>query len=138
MKSAETTIPKLRKLKGKGIRLAIDDLGTGYSSLNYLKNFPIDTLKIDRCFVRDIISNPDDAAIIIGIIALAHSLHLKVVAEGVETYEQKTFLKEHQCDLIQGFYLNQPLPATVIEQTILRDHREGHSLSSKVYPLRTK
>ncbi|MGR6034427.1 MAG: EAL domain-containing protein [Candidatus Nitrosoglobus sp.] len=138
MKSAEKVIPKLRRLREKGIKLAIDDFGTGYSSLNYLKNLPIHTLKIDRCFVRDIISNPDDATIITGIIALAHSLRLRVIAEGVETYEQKAFLKDHQCDLIQGFYLNQPLPAAVIEQTIMRDHKEGHLLSSKVYPLRIK
>jgi diguanylate cyclase (GGDEF)-like protein len=138
MKSAEKVIPKLRMLREKGIKLAIDDFGTGYSSLNYLKNLPIHTLKIDRCFVRDIISNPDDATIITGIIALAHSLRLRVIAEGVETYEQKAFLKDHRCDLIQGFYLNQPLPAAVIEQTILREHREGHLLSSKIYPLHTK
>jgi EAL domain-containing protein (putative c-di-GMP-specific phosphodiesterase class I) len=138
MKSAEKVIPKLRRLREKGIKLAIDDFGTGYSSLNYLKNLPIHTLKIDRCFVRDIISNPDDATIITGIIALAHSLRLRVIAEGVETYEQKVFLKDHQCDLIQGFYLNQPLPAAVIEQTIMRDHKEGHLFSSKVYPLRIK
>jgi diguanylate cyclase (GGDEF)-like protein len=135
MKSAEAVIPKLRKLREKGIKLAIDDFGTGYSSLNYLKRFPTDTLKIDRCFVRDIISSPDDAAIVVGIIALAHSLRLKVVAEGVETDAQKAFLKEHQCDLIQGFYLSQPVTAAVIEQTILREGKKG---PSKIYPLCTK
>lgn len=138
MKSAETVISKLHKLKEKGIKLAIDDFGTGYSSLNYLKRFPIDTLKIDRCFVRDITSNPDDAAIITGIIALAHSLRLKVVAEGVETHDQKAFLKECQCDLIQGFYLNQPLSATAIEQTILQKSREAQLPLSKIFPLHTR
>lgn len=132
MKCADEAIPKFRKLREMGIKLAIDDFGTGYSSLNYLKSFPIDTLKVDRCFIRDIMSNPDDAAIIVGIIALAHSLRLQVVAEGVETQEQKAFLKDHQCDLIQGFYLSQPLSPAGIEQTILYQDKEGYALSSKV------
>ncbi|ADE14558.1 diguanylate cyclase [Nitrosococcus halophilus Nc 4] len=138
MKCADAAIPKFRKLREMGIKLAIDDFGTGYSSLNYLKRFPVDTLKVDRCFVRDIMDNSDDAAIIVGIIALAHSLRLKVVAEGVETHGQEAFLKEHHCDSIQGFYLSQPLSANGIEQTILHRHRKGYPLSSKVYPLRTK
>ncbi|BAW80314.1 diguanylate phosphodiesterase [Candidatus Nitrosoglobus terrae] len=138
MKSAEKVIPKLQKLREKGVNLAIDDFGTGYSSLNYLKNLPIHTLKIDRCFVQDIINNPGDATVITGIIALAHSLGLKVVAEGVETYEQKVFLKDHRCDLIQGFYLSQPLPVSIIEQTIIRDHKEGRLFSPKIYPFRIK
>jgi EAL domain-containing protein (putative c-di-GMP-specific phosphodiesterase class I) len=108
---AEGTIAVLRRLKALGIRISIDDFGTGYSSLAYLKRFPIDTLKIDLAFIRDVTTNADDAAITVAIISMAHSLKLKVIAEGVETKEQLEFLRAHGCDEIQGYYLSRPLPA---------------------------
>ena len=109
MESADDTVHLLRKLKKMGVHLAIDDFGTGYSSLNYLKHFPIDRLKIDRSFVRDILKDPDDAAIAEAIIVLAHSLKIKVLAEGVETREQLEFLLARSCDEMQGYYFSHPL-----------------------------
>jgi EAL domain-containing protein (putative c-di-GMP-specific phosphodiesterase class I) len=93
------------------VRLAIDDFGTGYSSLAYLKRFPVDVVKVDRSFVRDVPHDADDAAIVKGIIALAHSLRLEVVAEGVETEAQLEFLRAQACDMLQGYYLSMPVPA---------------------------
>lgn len=119
MEHARETVSTLQKLKAIGLRLEIDDFGTGYSSLAYLKRFPVDALKVDRTFTRDMSSNADDAAIVTGIIALAHSLRLKVVAEGVETLEQLDLLTDLACDTIQGYYLSQPLPAREFERRIL-------------------
>ena len=112
MKDPEESVAILSKLKALGLTLAVDDFGTGYSSLSYLKRFPIDTLKIDREFVSDITNDPEDAAITSAIIALAHSLELKVVAEGVETQEQLDYLAAQNCDEIQGFLLSKPLSAS--------------------------
>ncbi|HWP47856.1 MAG TPA: EAL domain-containing protein [Candidatus Limnocylindrales bacterium] len=113
MENAEVAIITLRELKKMGVRLSMDDFGTGYSSLSYLKRFPIDRLKIDRSFVLNITVNPDDAVIAMLIINMAHNLNLKVIAEGVETEEQLSFLRLHHCDEIQGFIFSQPVPAEV-------------------------
>jgi diguanylate cyclase len=109
MQNADQVIMKLHELKKIGVEISIDDFGTGYSSLNYLTKFPINTLKIDKSFVNSI-ADDQGTSIVKAIIALAHNLKLKVVAEGVETQEQIDFLKEHKCDEIQGFYFSQPLP----------------------------
>jgi diguanylate cyclase (GGDEF)-like protein/PAS domain S-box-containing protein len=112
MQSPETTVRTLYELKKLGIRISLDDFGTGHSSLSYLKRFPIDTLKIDQSFVRDINTDADTAAIVTAIIAMAHSLRLKVIAEGVEDDEQAAFLKRYACDQMQGFLIRPPVPAS--------------------------
>jgi EAL domain-containing protein (putative c-di-GMP-specific phosphodiesterase class I) len=108
--NADVTLSVLQELKAMGLTLAIDDFGTGYSSFSYLRQFRVSKLKIDRSFVRDVAVNPDDAAITSGIISMAKSLNLKVIAEGVETEAQMSFLRAHQCDEIQGYYFSKPLP----------------------------
>jgi diguanylate cyclase (GGDEF)-like protein len=123
MQDAERMIPILRHLKDMGIRWVIDDFGTGYSSLNYLKRFPIDVLKIDRSFVEDIPSDQDDVAITKAIIAMAHSMNMRVIAEGVETEEQLEFLVHNDCDAIQGFLFCRPAPAEEIE-ALLREGKD--------------
>jgi len=119
MKNAEFTIQVLSQLQTMGVNVAIDDFGTGYSSLSYLKHFPVNTLKIDRCFVQDITTDRHDATISLAIIDLAHSLSLQVVAEGVETAEQAELLKEYGCDRIQGYFFSPPLPATEFEKMLI-------------------
>ena len=111
MQYIDKSIALLSELRQIGVEVSIDDFGTGYSSLSYLKRLPINTLKIDRSFVRDIISDADDAAIVTATIALAHNLRLKVVAEGVEDTSQLEFLRDHGCDGAQGFLFSRPLPA---------------------------
>jgi len=111
MQSPEASIRTLYELKRLGIRISLDDFGTGHSSLAYLKRFPIDTLKIDQSFVRDITRDPDTAAIVTAIIAMGHSLRLKVIAEGVEFRDQASFLKRCGCDQMQGYLINAPMPA---------------------------
>jgi diguanylate cyclase (GGDEF)-like protein/PAS domain S-box-containing protein len=118
MQQAEASVNTLRELKAMDFRISIDDFGTGYSSLSYLKRFPIDVLKIDQSFVRDIPTDPDDAAIAITIITMAHTLGLKVVAEGVETEQQLNFLREHLCDAMQGYYFSKPLPPEQFEDLL--------------------
>ncbi|HEY0633777.1 MAG TPA: EAL domain-containing protein, partial [Gammaproteobacteria bacterium] len=117
MQQAEQTIETLHRLKAIGVHIAIDDFGTGYSSLGYLKRFPIDTLKMDQSFIRDIANGGNDAAIIETIITLGNSLGIAVVAEGVESRLQLDFLLAHQCDAIQGYYFSQALPSS--EMTLL-------------------
>ena len=122
MTDVERAIETLDSLHRLGVFLSIDDFGTGYSSLSYLKRFPIDILKIDQSFVRDISDDPDDAAIVVSIISLAHSLRMSVIAEGVETRGQLEYLQAHDCDQLQGYYFSRPVPAQAFEQ-LLRDGR---------------
>lgn len=110
MNDPEEAIELLHKMKAMGVTIAIDDFGTGYSSLSYLKRFPIDSVKIDRTFIKDLPLDGDDAAITQAIIAMAHGLKLKVIAEGAETGEQLNFLRTHKCDEMQGYYFSKPLP----------------------------
>ena len=119
MENTQHTIASLQSLRAMGVKISIDDFGTGYSSLAYLRRFPIDTLKIDIAFIREVTSNPQDAAITRTIIELAHSLSLRVVAEGVETQAQLAFLKEAGCDQIQGYLFSRPLPAATLERLLL-------------------
>jgi len=111
MENPEVSIGILQELQALGIELSLDDFGTGYSSLSYLKRFPIDKLKIDQSFVRDITADTDDAAMVAAIIGMAHRLNIRVVAEGVETEAQLAFLREQNCDEYQGYYFSRPLPA---------------------------
>jgi diguanylate cyclase (GGDEF)-like protein/PAS domain S-box-containing protein len=123
MTHAKKTVDILKRLKSIGIQIAVDDFGTGYSSLAYVKQFPIDVLKIDRSFIREVTTNSTDAAITTAVIAMAHSLDVRVVAEGVETIEQLDFLRERGCDEIQGYYFARPLPPNEISDLILGDNR---------------
>ncbi|MFZ5511663.1 MAG: EAL domain-containing protein [Pseudomonadota bacterium] len=122
MRDVARSTAMLKELKAMGVALAIDDFGTGYSSLAYLKRFPIDQIKIDKSFVADISTKPEDASICSSIIALAHSLRLRVVAEGVEEAGQLGFLLQHQCDRMQGFVFDQPRPAAEVDE-LLRSQR---------------
>lgn len=119
MENTQHTIASLQRLHTMGVKISIDDFGTGHSSLAYLRRFPIDTLKIDIAFIREVTSNPQDAAITRTIIELAHSLNLRVVAEGVETQAQLAFLKEAGCDQIQGYLFSRPLPVETLERLLL-------------------
>jgi EAL domain-containing protein (putative c-di-GMP-specific phosphodiesterase class I) len=117
------TLESLRKL---GVQLSIDDFGTGYSSLNFLKNFPVDRINIDRSFVADVNQSNDAAALVEAIISMGHSLNLKVLAEGVENGDQLQFLTELGCDEVQGFYLAQPM--TSVDLTRKMAHGNGDPL----------
>jgi diguanylate cyclase (GGDEF)-like protein/PAS domain S-box-containing protein len=118
MTGVEHSLDVLKDLKAHGIQISIDDFGTGYSSLSYLKRFPIDVLKIDKSFVHDIASDPDDETVVASIISLAHSLKLHVIAEGVESYDQLAFLERHGCDEIQGYYFSRPVPPIKFAQML--------------------
>ena len=120
MSNAEETIAVLRNLKALGVQISIDDFGTGYSSLAYLKRFPIDKLKIDIAFVREVTSNPDDAAIVLAIISMAHSMKLQVIAEGVENDAQLAYLRRHGCDEMQGYYFSRPVAQEEFEQMLMK------------------
>jgi len=123
MSDPEKSIAILEQLSAMGVLVSVDDFGTGYSSMSYLRRFPIDKLKIDRVFINEIVSRPEDASIVRAIVSLAHSLRLKVVAEGVETPAQLDFLKTAGCDEYQGYHFSRPLPAAEFERLI----RESHS-----------
>jgi EAL domain-containing protein (putative c-di-GMP-specific phosphodiesterase class I) len=107
-----------------GLRLSIDDFGTGYSSLSYLKRFPFDTVKVDRSFVKNVTTDPDNAAITTAIIAMAHSLNFEVIAEGVETKQELAFLSKQQCDGMQGYLFSPPVPPAQATQFL----KEGKHL----------
>ena len=119
MQNAESAVEVLRALRDIGVGISIDDFGTGYSSLSYLQRFPINAVKIDRSFVRDMATNEGDAAIVSAVIGMAQSLHLRVVAEGVETVEQLTLLQNRGCDEAQGYYYSRPVDADVVTRELL-------------------
>jgi EAL domain-containing protein (putative c-di-GMP-specific phosphodiesterase class I) len=125
MANTAHTVSVLQGLRRRGLQISVDDFGTGYSSLAYLRRFPVDKLKIDIAFIRDITTRPDDAAITLAIIGLAHSLKLEVIAEGVETAAQLAFLQAHGCDQIQGYYFSRPLPLAALEVLL----HEGRALA---------
>ena len=120
MQDPEWTLQVLRQLQVLGVRLSIDDFGTGYSSLTYLRRFPVHSVKIDQSFVRDIPGDEGSMTLVRAIIALAHELKLNVTAEGVETAEQLAFLKNHQCDLLQGYLYSRPGTAQQLETVFLQ------------------
>ncbi|HEY0846909.1 MAG TPA: EAL domain-containing protein [Noviherbaspirillum sp.] len=123
MEDTRQTAAILEKLHGMGVQISIDDFGTGYSSLSYLKRLPIQVLKIDQSFVRDIHTDPDDRAIVTAVIALAHSMKLKVVAEGVETPDQLAFLREYHCDVMQGYLFSRPVTGAEVLTLMTKDAR---------------
>jgi diguanylate cyclase (GGDEF)-like protein/PAS domain S-box-containing protein len=128
MQEAGSTLAVLRELRAMGVHLALDDFGTGYSSLSYLQRFPIDTLKIDRSFVQNLATDDDDANIVRAVIAMGKSLHMRVVAEGIETREQLEFLRAHGCPVGQGFYFSRPMPALEFGK-LLEHSLKGAALS---------
>jgi len=123
LSNADVTLSVLRELKEMGLGLSIDDFGTGYSSFSYLRHFAVDKLKIDQTFVRDVVTNLDAAAITTAIISMARSLHIKVIAEGVENEAQMFFLREHLCDEIQGYYFSKPVTAREAAAMLGREQR---------------
>jgi len=133
MKRPEEVISILYQLKAMGVKLSIDDFGTGYSSLNYLRKFPIDLLKIDKAFVRDIETNKEDRLIVKGIIALAKSLNLEVLAEGVETQEQLKLLEDEGCDYIQGYFIAKPMNSKDFEKDFLIKEKSSDTSNIKQF-----
>ena len=129
MSDPEQSIAILEQLSTMGVLVSVDDFGTGYSSMSYLRRFPIDKLKIDRVFIDEIASRPQDASIVRAIVSLAHSLSLKVVAEGVETTAQLNFLEAAGCDEYQGYHFSQPLPADKFERLIRESRAQDGPLS---------
>jgi EAL domain-containing protein (putative c-di-GMP-specific phosphodiesterase class I) len=136
MSDPEGSIAILEQLSTMGVLVSVDDFGTGYSSMSYLRRFPIDKLKIDRVFISEIMDRPEDASIVRAIVSLAHSLRLKVVAEGVETQAQLAFLKAIGCDEYQGFHFSAPLPAVQFEG-LIRELRDDEAPLSEEDAIRT-
>ena len=118
LRDIEETVRTLSELKSMGVAISLDDFGTGYSSLNYLRRLPIDQLKIDGSFIRDLSANPNAAVLLSQIIQLGHAMHLEVVAEGVESEKEYAFLADNHCDLVQGYYLHKPLSSTELGQLL--------------------
>jgi EAL domain-containing protein (putative c-di-GMP-specific phosphodiesterase class I) len=134
MQNTEATISTLSALKGRGVELSIDDFGTGYSSLAYLQRFPIDKVKIDIAFVRNIAGDFAQSTIAQTIIQMAHSLDLKCIAEGVETLEQQEYLRHHGCDEMQGYFFSRPLPLKEVEglltnESVVRESERSQPVS---------
>jgi diguanylate cyclase len=123
-------VDTLHALRAMGLHLSVDDFGTGYSSFSYLKHFPLDTLKIDRAFIREITSDPDDAAISTAIIALGHALGLTVTAEGVETEAQVKLLRQQGCDEMQGYFFSRPVRPELLAD-LLAAKRNGSKPGSR-------
>jgi diguanylate cyclase (GGDEF)-like protein len=134
MRDLNQAIERMRELKEMGVTLSIDDFGTGYSSLSALKSFPISTLKIDKSFVRDLASSSDDQAIALAVISLGHRLHLRVIAEGVETVEQRDFLRANDCDEMQGYLFSPPVPAERITEMLQAQAQQRRLGSSEPVP----
>ncbi len=130
MNESDAVIPVLNEFRELGVRISVDDFGTGYSSLSFLKRFPVNAVKIDRSFVTDITTNPDDAAIAGAVVAMAHSLKLKVCAEGVETIEQLEFLRSLQCDEMQGYFISPPISAQEFDE-LLWQNRNRDSIARR-------
>ena len=129
MGSIADTLVSLRQVRALGVSLSIDDFGTGYSSLAYLKRLPLNTLKIDRSFIQDIPIATQDMEIVQAIIVMAHTLHLEVVTEGVETFEQYQFLERHGCDFVQGYLLSRPVPLAELRPVLNEINQRKQSYS---------
>ena len=121
MHDIDQVIVQLQQLSDLGVAISIDDFGTGFSSLSYVKRLPVDRLKIDQSFIRNVVSDPSDRAIVAAIVNLAHSLRMEVVAEGVETVEQLEYVRGAGCDAVQGYYCGRPMAAAQFEDFITRD-----------------
>jgi EAL domain-containing protein (putative c-di-GMP-specific phosphodiesterase class I) len=119
LEDRQSALEILQQLKSLGVSLALDDFGTGFSSLTHLKMLPIDVLKMDRSFLADVLDDVKAKNLYVGVVQLAHSIGMEVVAEGVETREQVEFLKESGCDVLQGYYFSRPLPPEEIRQVVL-------------------
>ena len=131
MEDPESVVNVLDRIRHLGVKISIDDFGTGYSSLNYLKRLPIDVLKIDKSFIMDIGNNKNDEAIVRAVIAIAHSLDIDVIAEGVETIEQLVFLEQNRCDQGQGYYFSKPLTADKFSQLLISGSGQYKKLWAK-------
>ena len=126
LENAKETIKKLKQLRSMGVKIAIDDFGVGYSSFSYLKQLPVNILKIDRSFVCDVVKHSSSAAIIDGMIKLGHNLNLTIVAEGVENDAQCRFLQEHGCDILQGNFISEPVPAEDFFSQFMANNVRSH------------